>query len=88
MEDVLVEMFHDPVRLGHVLIYKLMERERNRLFEKVMRDYDVKPMDRYELEKIILSPHYLQLQFPKNLEEHYESTMDHAKRKRRMVSRK
>lgn len=86
MESILVEMFHDPVRVGHAFVYKILERDRNSLFEKIMNDYKVKPMDRYELEKMILTPHYLKLEFPTDKDENYECVTTHARKKYRMVS--
>lgn len=83
---LLIEMFHDPVRLGHYMIYKILQQERDELFHKIMEEYEVSPMDRLELERMMLSPHYLQLRFPQNVEENDECVMKHAKRKRRMVS--
>lgn len=82
--DILIELFHDPVRLGHYILYKILERERDNLFQKIMEDYDISPMDRYELERTILSPHYLQIHFPKDLDENYDSIHEHAKRKNKL----
>jgi hypothetical protein len=83
---VLVEMFHDPVRLGHMIMYKILEKECQELFVKVMDDYKVKPMVRYELEKVILSPHYIQIKFPKDKDENYDACDEHVRNVRRMVS--
>lgn len=80
----LIELFHDPVRLGHYITYKLLEREKNILFQKIMEDYDITPMDRYELERNILSGHYLQIYFPTNEDENCDSIHEHAKRKNKL----
>ena len=82
--NILIELFHDPVRLGHYITYKLLERERNLLFQKIMEDYDISPMDRYELEKTILSGHYLQIYFPRDSDENCDSIHEHAKRKNKL----
>lgn len=81
---ILIEMFHDPVKLGHYLVYKFLEKERDALFEKIVQDYEITPMDRYELEQTILSPHYLQIHFPNDEDEHYDSVRDHVKRKNKL----
>lgn len=85
-ERILVESFHDPLRLGHYIVYKILEQERSRFFEQIINDYNIKGMDEYELRQIIESPHYLQLTFPKTNDENYEALLAHASRKRRMVS--
>lgn len=82
--SILIELFHDPVRLGHYITYKILERERDRLFQTIMEGYDISPMDRYELERTILSPHYLQIYFPKDSDENYDSIYEHAKRKNKL----
>lgn len=83
---VLIETFHDPLRLGHYIVYKILDKERQDLLKQIMDDYKLSPMTRYELEKVFLSPQYLQLQFPMDKEESQESMLDHVARKRRMVS--
>lgn len=82
--NILIELFHDPVRLGHYITYKIIERECHNLFQRIMEDYDISPMDRYELEKIILSGHYLQINFPRDADENYDSIHEHAKRKNKL----
>lgn len=82
---VLNEMFHDSVRLGHYIVYKVLARERDVLFQKIMEDYEMSPMDRYELERTILSDHYLQIQFPQNADDNYDSIHEHAKRKNKLT---
>jgi ABC-type phosphate/phosphonate transport system substrate-binding protein len=83
--QTLIKMFHDPVRLGHYLVYKTLERERNQLFQKIIKDYEITPMDCYELEKMILSDHYLQLNFPKDSEENFDSIQDYVRRKKKLT---
>lgn len=82
---ILIEMFHDPVRLGHYIIYKVLASERDALFQKITEDYEMSPMDRYELERTILSDHYLQIQFPQNGDDNYDSICEHARRKNKLT---
>lgn len=75
-----------PTRLGHILVHKLIKQEVYKTVQTVIRDYDVKPMDQYEVEKIFLSPYYLSIHFPQSLEEHNDAVKEHLVRRRRMVS--
>jgi hypothetical protein len=75
-----------PTRMGHLVVYKLLKKEVQTLVRTVLRDYKIKPMDQYEIEKIFLSPHYLSVHYPQTLEEHEGAVKEHLVRRRRMVS--
>lgn len=84
--NVIENTIANPTRLGHLIVYKLLKQEVHRLVKTVLKDYKIKPMDQYEIEKIFLRPHYLSIHFPQSLEEHEDAVKEHLVRRRRMVS--
>jgi len=69
ISKVVINNFDNTTRLGHIITFYLLQKEAHELFKKIVSDYKITGMKLKELESIVKSHSYIQLNVPTNLME-------------------
>lgn len=80
ISNVLISRFNNTTRLGHMVVYYLLRKEADVLFRQIVKDYNLKGMKLRELEMIMNSPSYIQINPPTNLDENTTAEATHIRR--------
>lgn len=80
MSNVLISRFSNTTRLGHIVLYYLLKKEADELFNKIVKDYKIKGAKFIELEMVMKSHSYIQINPPTNLDENMLAEATHIRR--------
>ena len=80
MSNVLISKFSNTTRLGHIILYYLLKKEADIMFSKIAKDYKMKGAKLIELEMVMKSPSYIQINPPTSLDENMMAEAIHIRR--------
>lgn len=81
VSKIAMKHFSNTTRLGHILVYNLLQKECQELYKKLIEDYKISGAKKIELDYIIQSYSYIQLETPSSLDENSKAEAEHIERK-------
>jgi hypothetical protein len=80
VSNLVIKNFSNTTRLGHIIMLYLLRKEVHDLFKKIVSDYKITGMKLKELEMIVNSESYIQLEIPTNLKENTHVLSEYIQR--------
>ena len=80
ISNVLISRFSNTTRLGHIILYYLLKKEADDLYTRIVKDYNIKGTKLIQLEMVMKSPSYIQINPPTDLNENVSAEAIHIRR--------
>jgi hypothetical protein len=80
ISNVIIKQFSNTTRLGHIILYYLLRKEADGLVKRIVKDYNIKGVKYIELQQVIQSPSYIQINPPTDLYENALAESTHIRR--------